>query len=49
MWMLEREARIRAGVSQYHEERIEALEAHVSSLTQTLEQRKVIPQYLEPR
>src|SRR5262249_33611894 len=35
MWMLEREAKVRAGVSQHHEARIEALEAHVSSLTQT--------------
>jgi hypothetical protein len=32
MWMLEREAKVRAGVSQYHEERIEELEAQVSFL-----------------
>ena len=48
LWQLEREAKVRAGVTQYLEERIEALEGHVSSLTRTLEQRKVIPQYLEP-
>jgi Flp pilus assembly protein TadB len=47
-WQLEREAKARAGVTQYLEDRIEALESHVSSLTHTLEQRKVIPQYLEP-
>jgi hypothetical protein len=32
MWMLEREAKVRAGVSQHHEERIEELEAQVRFL-----------------
>jgi hypothetical protein len=32
MWMLEREAKVRAGVSQLHEERIEELEAQVRFL-----------------
>jgi hypothetical protein len=47
-WQLEREAKVRAGVTQHLEDRIEALESHVSSLTHTLEQSKVIPRYLEP-
>jgi hypothetical protein len=32
MWMLQREAKVRAGVSQHHEERIEELEAQVRFL-----------------
>lgn len=48
LWLLEREAKVRAGVTQHLEDRIEALESHVSNLTQSLEQSKVIPRYLEP-